>query len=71
MDLETRKYHLIKEIFSIDRESIMDSLERVLKLEKERSDISQSNQEKLDTRLENYTENPSDVLDWEKVKKNW
>ena len=35
MDLEARKYHFIQELFSIERESIIDALERVLKREKE------------------------------------
>lgn len=71
MDLEARKYYFIKEIFNIDKESVMDSLERVLKIEMERTDISPSNSEELDNRLKNYMENPSNVLDWDTIKKNW
>ncbi len=35
MDLDSRKYHFIQELFSVEKESIIDILERVLKREKE------------------------------------
>ena len=35
MDLEARKYNFIQELFNIDKEKIMTTLERVLKREKE------------------------------------
>lgn len=72
MDLEARKYHLIQELFSIDRESIIDTLERVLKREKEEhQEISTENKKELDNRLESYKNNPNDVLDWKDVKNDW
>lgn len=72
MDLEARKYHLIQELFSIDRESIIDTLERVLKREKEEhQEISTENKKELDDRLESYKNNPNDVLDWKNVKNDW
>jgi len=72
MDLEARKYHFIKELFSIDKESILDALELVLKREKEGyQEISTEHKKELDNRLENYKSNPNDVLDWEDVKRNW
>ena len=53
MDLEARKYHLIQELFSIDRESIIDTLERVLKREKEEHQkISTEKKKELENRLE-------------------
>jgi len=35
MDLAARKYHFIKELFNVDNEGIIDTLEGILKLEKE------------------------------------
>ena len=72
MDLEARKYHLIQELFNIERESIIDTLERVLKREKEEHQvISTEHKKELDNRLENYKNNPNDVLDWKDVKNDW
>jgi len=72
MDLQARKYNFIQEIFNIDKENIIDSLERVLKHEKETyQEISASNKKELDHRLESYKSNPNDVLDWKDVKENW
>ena len=72
MDLEARKYNFIQELFSINKESIMTTLERVLKHEKEEyQEISATNKKVLDERLENYKSNPNDVLDWEDVKSDW
>jgi putative addiction module component (TIGR02574 family) len=72
MDLEARKYHFIQELFTIEKESSMDILERVIKHEKEENqEISTANKKELDKRLESYQKNPNDVLDWEAVKKDW
>lgn len=72
MDLELRKYHFMQEMFNIERESIMDSLERVLKREKEEHQkISAVLKKELDNRLESYKNNPDDVLDWEDVRNDW
>ena len=72
MNLEVRKYHLIQELFSIDKESVIDTLERVLKSEKEgHQEISTEHKKELDNRLKSYKENPNDVLDWDDVKDNW
>jgi len=72
MDLQTRKYNFIQELFNVNRESIMDTLERVLKQEKsEYQEISTAHKKELDSRLESYKENPQDILDWENVKQNW
>ncbi len=72
MDLEARKYHFIQELFSIDRESIMDTLERVLKKEKEEhGELSVFTKKILDERLESYKNNPNDLLDWDDVKNDW
>ncbi|PCI33317.1 MAG: hypothetical protein COB60_07805 [Flavobacteriaceae bacterium] len=72
VDLETRKYHFIQELFSIDKDKIMTALERVLKHEKEEHhEISIMHKKELDNRLENYKKNPDDVLDWKDVKGNW
>lgn len=72
MDLDSRKYQFIQELFSIDEESIIDALERVLKREKEEhQEISMEQKNELDNRLESYKNNPNDVLDWKDVKKDW
>ncbi|RAV29305.1 addiction module protein [Sinomicrobium soli] len=72
MDLEVRKYHFIQELFNVDKESIMDVLERALKREKEQhQEIPTAHKKELDNRLESYKNNPDDVLDWEAVKGNW
>jgi putative addiction module component (TIGR02574 family) len=72
MDLEARKYNFIQELFSIDKEKIMTTLERVLKQEKEEhQEISTAHKKELDNRLESYKNNPNDVLDWEDVKRDW
>lgn len=72
MDLEARKYNFIQELFTVERESVVDTLERVLKREKEEyQEISTENKKELDNRLENYKNNPNDVLDWKDVKENW
>jgi putative addiction module component (TIGR02574 family) len=72
MDLEARKYNFIQELFTIERESVIDTLERVLKREKEEyQEVSTENKKELDNRLESYKNNPNDVLDWKDVKENW
>lgn len=72
MDLEARKYHLIKELFSIESEIIIDTLERVLKREKEEiQELSIEHKKELDIRLESYKNNTDDVLDWKEVKNDW
>lgn len=72
MDLDARKYHFIQELFSVDSERILETLERVLKFEKEKQqEISTENKKELDNRLESYKNNPKDLLDWEDVKRDW
>lgn len=72
MDLEARKYQLIKELFSIESETIIDTLERVLKREKEDfQEISDEHKNELDIRLDNFAKNPENILDWKDVKNNW
>lgn len=72
MDLSTRKYNFIQELIHIEKESIIIALENVLKQEKEENQyISLSNKKELDSRLESYTKNPNDVLDWESIKDSW
>ncbi|SEC76437.1 Putative addiction module component [Tenacibaculum sp. MAR_2009_124] len=72
MDLSSRKYHFIQELINVDKENIMDALERVLKREKEaHQEISTAHKKELDNRLESYKNNPSDLLDWDTVKNDW
>lgn len=72
MDLSARKYRFIQELTTVDDEGIMETLERVLKREKEaHQEISGDHRKELDNRLESYSNNPEELLDWEKVKKDW
>lgn len=72
MDLSVRKYHFIEELMTVEKESIMEALERVLKREKEAQQrISPAHKKELDKRLKSYADNPDDLLDWQEVKKDW
>ena len=72
MNLATRKYYFIQELLNIDKESVMDDLERIIKREKEaQQDLSPELKKALDYRLKLYRENPEDVLDWDEIKESW
>ena len=72
MDLSARKYHFIEELMTVEKESVMDALERVLKMEKEsQQQIPADQRKELDKRIKSYSENPEDLLDWEKEKQAW
>ena len=73
MDLSARKYHFIEELLTVEKESVMEALERVLKLEKEsqQQQIPADHRKELDKRLKSYSENPDDLLDWKKEKQDW
>lgn len=68
MDLSARKYHFIEELLKVDSESIMAKLEKVLKTE---TDIPETHKQILNERLEQYKNNPDDLVDWNSVKDNW
>ena len=71
MDLSSRKYHFIEELMTVEEESIMEALERVLKQEKEAQRISPAQKKELDKRLKSYADNPDELLDWQEVKRDW
>jgi len=72
MDLTTRKYNFIQELINVDEESVIEALEHVLKREKGGcQEVPAAHKQELDKRLENYQNNPDDLLDWESVKKDW
>lgn len=72
MDLSARKYHFIEELMTVEKESVMDALERILKLEKEsQQQITADQRKELDKRIKSYSKNPEDLLDWEKEKQAW
>ena len=71
MDLSSRKYHFIEELMTVEEESIMEALERVLKQEKEAQRISPAQKKELDKRLKRYADNPDELLDWQEVKRDW
>lgn len=72
MDLQLRKYNFIQELVHIEKECVIEALERVLKKEKEQhEEISIAYKKELDHRLESYKNNPDEALDWETVKNDW
>lgn len=72
MDLATRKYRFIQELINVDKESVLEILEKVLKQNKEENqELSDEIKQELDSRLASYHNNPDDVLDWEEVKNDW
>lgn len=72
MDLATRKYRFIQELINVDKESVLETLEKVLKQNKEENqELSDEIKQELDSRLAGYRNNPDDVLDWEEVKNDW
>ena len=71
MDLATRKYNFIRELIDIDKESIIEALERVLKQKIAEEALDDALKQELDNRLSVYQENPEDLLDWEDVKNDW
>jgi len=73
MDLATRKYNFIQELINnVDKENILEALEKVLKQKKEEhQELSDEIKQELDNRLTSYNNNPDDVLDWEEVKNDW
>jgi len=71
-NLSARKYHFIEELMTVEEESVMEALERVLKKEKEAQErISPVQKKELEKRLQSYSENPEDLLDWNEVKEEW
>ena len=72
MDLQLRKYNFIQELIHVEKESVIEALEHVLKREKERhEEIPTAHKKELNHRLESYKNNPDNLLDWETVKNDW
>ncbi|GGE25737.1 addiction module protein [Psychroflexus planctonicus] len=58
--------------FIAGNENSLATLELVLKRKKEElQEISTNHKRELDNRMDNYKQNPDDVLDWEDVKNDW
>ena len=71
MDLSARKYSFIEEIFKVEEETF-EKLERILKKDKlDKLVIPSDHKVELDNRLNDYKQNPQDLLDWDSVKKEW
>jgi Putative addiction module component len=71
MDLATRKYSFIEEIFSVENDTF-EKLEKILKKDKlEKIGVPSEHKVELDKRLEAYRKNPQDLLDWEEIKNDW
>ena len=72
MDLHSRKYSFIEEFIKIDNEIVLNELEQILKKERiSQYEVSSEHKKILIERLENYKNNPENVLDWENVRSNW
>ena len=67
MDLATRKYNFIQEVFSIENE-IFEKLE---KEKTEKHEIPLDHKLELEKRLEEYRKNPENVLNWSDLKEKW
>ena len=72
MDLAARKYHFIEELLKLENESILEKLEKILKKEKD-SKLPEPafHRETLKIRMDEYKNNPDNILDWEDVKNEW
>lgn len=70
MDLQTRKYKIVKEVFDIEEEAVIEALENFLQLE-DNTELSGDLKALLDERLEEYAKNPEDLIEWETYKKKW
>jgi putative addiction module component (TIGR02574 family) len=71
MDIATRKYNFIQEVFSIENETF-EKLEKILKKEKaEKSKIPLEHKIELEKRLNAYKKDPDNVLSWSDVKEKW
>ncbi len=69
MDLAARKNNFIQEIKNVEKESVIDALERVLKREnEEHQKMPSAHAKELDERLASYHNNPDDLLDWDDIK---
>lgn len=72
MDLTTRKYNFIQELININKESILEALEKVLiQMKEEEQELSEGIKKELDDRLSKYKNNADDLLDWDSVKNDW
>ena len=71
MDIQTRKYHLIQELFSIEKESTIEALESIVIKEKDNSfELTKEQKRELDRRLQMHKENPKRGRSWEEVEKD-
>jgi Putative addiction module component len=71
MDIATRKYNFIQEVFSIENETF-EKLEKILKKEKAgKANIPLEHKIELGKRLDAYKKDPDNVLSWSDVKEKW
>jgi Putative addiction module component len=71
MDLATRKYSFIEEIFSVENDTF-EKLKKILKKDElEKIGVPSEHKVELARRLEDYRKNPQDLLDWEEIKNDW
>ncbi len=71
MDIATRKYNFIQEVFSIENETF-EKLEKILKKEKAgKTNIPLEHKIELEKRLDAYKKDPDNVLSWSDVKEKW
>jgi len=68
MNIETEKILIINEIKNIREEWVVKAIKKTLDIDYE-AEVNEAHQQVLNERIAFYEANPSEVLDWEKVKK--
>lgn len=71
MEFAARKYRVIQEVVKVDDEKLVENLEKMLNLENGNSELSAAQMREIDKRLKHYSENPDELLNWNKVKSSW
>jgi len=72
MDLQTRKYQVIKELFKVESEQVIEIMENILNVQNENKIALPAWQKDiLDERLKELEANPENLLDWDTIKEKW
>lgn len=68
MNIEMDKKLIIDEIKNVEDKWILKAIKKLLDIDYE-EEISEEHQQVLNERIASYEVNPSDVLEWDEVKK--
>lgn len=68
MDIEIEKRLIINEIKNIQDEWILKAIKKLLDIDYE-AEVSEEHQQVLNDRIASYETDPSQVLEWDEVKK--